>query len=105
MKKEKKLRYLYDYEDKIIEITVIKQTGTCHAGHKVGDKFYCTDHGTPKGLCGWAFASIFPYIAGVAHGAKYPWEVDKTESRATGCCSDPINPVVFEIKLKKHVKK
>ena len=105
MKKEKKICYLYDYEDKEIEITVINQKGTCHAGHKVGDKFYCTDHKGPEGLCGWAFASIFPYISGLAHGAKYKWEVDKTKNKATACCSDPINPVVFEIKVRKNVKK
>ena len=103
MKKEKKLCYLYDYKDKTIEITVIKQTGICKAGHKIGDKFYCTDHKAPDGLCGWAFSSIFPYIAGIAHSAKFPWEIKK--NMATGCCSDPINPVVFEIKIKKNDKK
>ena len=98
MKKEKELCYLHDYEDKAIEITVIKQTGTCHAGHKVGDKFYCTDHKTPEGFGSWACSAIFPYIAGVAHGAKFPWE--KNKCKTTACCSDPANPVIFEIKAK-----
>lgn len=99
IKKKEKLCYLYDYKDRPIEITVIQQTGICKAGHKKGDKFYCTDHKTPKGFCGWAYAAIFPYIAGVAHRAKYPWEIKK--NRATCCCSDPLNPVIFEIKEKK----
>jgi|TARA_Y100000310_G_scaffold344573_1_gene458070 4-hydroxy-tetrahydrodipicolinate synthase len=102
IQKKKDVCYLYDYDDKIIEITVIKQTGTCHAGHKKGDKFYCTDHKTPEGMCGWAFASIFPYITGIAHGAEFPWEPKDKRHLATGCCSDPINPVVFEIKVKEN---
>ena len=53
-------------------------------------------------MCGWAFASIFPYITGIAHGAEFPWEPKDKRHLATGCCSDPINPVVFEIKVKEN---
>ncbi len=37
---------------------VISKSGTCAAGHRVGDKFIIGQQTTPN-LCSWAFNSLF----------------------------------------------
>ena len=75
--------------------SVISQKGTCAAGHKVGDEFIIGEE-IPPGLCPWAFHSIFPAAAVLQFGGSFPWE--NNPDRTTVACSDPENPVVFELR-------
>lgn len=93
--------YNYDYDDVEITLKVIEVKGNCIACHKVGDTWIFGSKKTPKGLCSWAYAAIFPYITAVAFGPKLPWE--KKEGYATACCSDPVNLVTFEITKGKNI--
>ena len=78
-----------------VQIKVVSQKGTCSAGHRVGDSWLMTEH-TPEGLCVFALDTLFPYIQVLAFGGTFPWEPDPDAARV--CCSDPDNPVVFEIR-------
>ncbi len=51
--------------------TVTGQKGTCHANHKLGQKFElnCYESG---GLCGYFYHDIFPYLSVMQFGGKYP---------------------------------
>ena len=74
---------------------VLSQKGTCVANHKVGEEFIIGDT-TPKGMCSWAFYSIFPFSSVLQSGSSFPWE--DSEDKSTVACPDPVNPVVFELK-------
>ncbi len=81
-----------------IKVRVISQKGTCVAGHKVGDEFIVTDM-CPANMCAWAFYTIFPYAQVLLSNGSFPWESDP--NRCTVACSDPLNPVVFELVREK----
>ncbi|MFC1904469.1 TIGR04076 family protein [Chloroflexota bacterium] len=74
---------------------VISQTGTCEAGHKVGDKFVIGQLAPPN-ICSWAFHSLFPFAEVLQFGGSFPWENDR--SKATVACPDSENTVVFELR-------
>ncbi len=77
--------------------TVTGQKGTCHANHKLGQKFNlnCYD---PGGLCGFFYHDIFPYLSVMQFGGKYPWwEKDQIEVE----CPDRSNTVSLKIEKKK----
>lgn len=74
---------------------VISQKGTCEAGHKVGDEFII-GQATQSGLCSWAFYTLFPVAETLQFGGSFPWEKDP--DKAIVACSDPDNPVVFELR-------
>ena len=74
---------------------VVSQEGTCEAQHKVGDEFVIGQQ-TPSNLCSWAFYSLFPFAQVLQFGGSFPWEQDP--NRTTVACSDPTNPVVFELR-------
>jgi uncharacterized repeat protein (TIGR04076 family) len=82
-----------------IKIKVISQKGSCAAGHKVGDEWVIPAGKTPEGICLPAFALLYPSIRTLTYGGEFPWETDKDAT--TACCSDAVNPVVFEIKRNK----
>jgi uncharacterized repeat protein (TIGR04076 family) len=82
------------YEKRKLKARIISQRGTCEAGHKVGDEFIISDV-CPRGLCAWAFYTMFPYAQVLMCEGSFPWE--KEPSRCTVACSDPYNPVVFEL--------
>lgn len=52
--------------------TVTGIKGTCNVSHEVGDKFEVSCH-TADGLCGFFYNSIFPRLAVIQFGGKYPW--------------------------------
>jgi len=74
---------------------VISQTGTCEAGHRVGDEFVIGQK-TPPGLCSWAFHALFPFAQVLQFGGSFPWEEDP--NKATVACPDSANQVVFELR-------
>jgi uncharacterized repeat protein (TIGR04076 family) len=77
---------------------VISQKGTCQAGHRVGDEFIIGQT-TPEGMCSWAFAAVFPYAEAIEFGGVFPWESSPGKARV--CCTDPDNPVVFELRREE----
>jgi uncharacterized repeat protein (TIGR04076 family) len=79
-----------------VVITVVSVKGECAAGHKVGDSWVIEEDKTPAGMCSWAYAALAPYIATLSYGGEFPWAEDKDIT--WGVCSDPENPVVFELR-------
>ena len=82
-----------------ITIKVVSQKGFCACGHKVGDEFVF-EKTTPVGICPWAFCALYPYLTVLNFGASFPWEKDP--DKALVACSDPENPVVFELSRVKR---
>jgi uncharacterized repeat protein (TIGR04076 family) len=78
-----------------VKVKVIKQTGSCEAGHKVGDEYIIGNH-APAGLCVWALYTLFPFVSALQADGNFPWEHEKGVSKVA--CPDPTNPVVFEIR-------
>lgn len=81
-----------------IEITVTSQTGTCGAGHKVGDKWIISNH-TPGGICLSVYPLMESSIDVLKYGGSFPWSDNPDESGAV--CPDPGNPVTFKVKRIK----
>ncbi len=80
-----------------IALKVIKQTGTCTAGHKVGDEILISyENSKIEGMiCLHALYSILPKILAMAYGAEFPWLENPNVS--THACPDAWNPVIFEV--------
>jgi uncharacterized repeat protein (TIGR04076 family) len=77
--------------------TVTGLKGSCHANHKLGQKFElnCYDSG---GLCGFLYHDIFPYLSVMKFGGKYPWwDKDTIEVE----CPDRYNIVSLKVERKK----
>ncbi len=74
---------------------VIKQEGTCEAGHKVGDEFAVGEM-TPAGVCSSAYCAVFPSALALQSGGSFPWEKDA--DKAIVACPDPENPVWIELR-------
>ncbi len=74
---------------------IISQHGTCAADHKVGAEFVIGDT-TPKGMCSWAFNSLFPSVSVLQFGGSFHWEDSVDKSIVV--CPDTINPIVFKLK-------
>jgi len=92
-------------EQKIYKITIkvveIRGTGKCPADLKVGDTFEINEKGQPISInfCGWAFATLWPFITPLRYGGIFPWE--KNPDKAYVSCPDPQTTVVFEISRKR----
>ena len=88
----KRLIMTYD-----IKLKVIKQQGTCTAGHKVGDEILISFRKNEiKGrVCLHSLYSILPKVFAMAYGAEFPWLADPDIS--THACPDAWNPVVYEV--------
>lgn len=69
-------------------------SGSCSAGHTVGDEFVMGEK-TPPGMCSWAFHTLFPFAEVLLCGGSFPWEDEP--DRATVSCPDP-EPLVFELR-------
>lgn len=82
-----------------IRIKVLSQEGTCAAQHKVGDEWIISGHNMPAGLCPIAFNACFPHVRTLQRGGGYPWLRNKDAGRTI--CTDPKNPVAFEIRRIK----
>jgi len=74
---------------------VIKQEGTCAAGHKVGDEVLFTGDEVKGKLCISALYSMLPKVYAMMHNARFPWLRDQCV--ATHACPDGWNPVMFEL--------
>ena len=87
--------------DKVI-VTVKKVKGHCRAGHKVGDKivFIGDNIIESDSFCPLGIAAIFPILRTMATSGNLPpsspFYVDK--NTWIGCCPDPNNSVVYEMK-------
>ena len=81
-----------------IVLKVIKQEGTCAAGHKVGDEVVINfDENKIEGkVCLHALYSVLPKVFAMAYGAEFPWLEDRDVS--THACPDAWNPLVYEVK-------
>ncbi len=82
-----------------VSAKVVSQKGHCAVGHKVGDEFVIGET-APKGMCCWAFYTIFPFVSVLQLGGGFPWEEKSDET--TVACPDPGNPVVFALKRMKR---
>lgn len=78
-----------------VRLKVLSQKGTCVAGHIVDDEWHVTRH-TPGGFCLFAYSALEPDIRALMFGGAYPWSSDRDVY--VGCCPDPVNPVVFELR-------
>ena len=68
-----------------VKVTLVGQSRTCHAGHKLGDE-WVVGRFTPAGMCMGAFSSLLPYITTLRFGGSFPWE--EREGEATLACPD-----------------
>lgn len=75
---------------------VIRQQGTCAAGHKVGDEVLFDGMTVQGRICMSALYSMLPKVFAMRYGAHFPWLSDPDV--ATHACPDAQNPVVFEIR-------
>jgi uncharacterized repeat protein (TIGR04076 family) len=81
---------------------VITQQGHCSADHKVGDEFLINQH-FPAGLCVDACAALIPFIKVLQFGGSFPWEPPGSDKTVVAC-TDPRNPVVFELRRLRDVE-
>jgi uncharacterized repeat protein (TIGR04076 family) len=82
---------------------IIKQDGTCAAGHKVGDEILFSDNEIKGRICMSALYSMLPKVYAMMYNARFPWL--KNQCSATHACPDGHNPVIFEvsrIERKQH---
>lgn len=77
------------------KVITIMEGGTCPRGHKVGDRWVFAGV-APGGLCASAVSTLFPMVQVLRFGATPSYS--KEEGVARLCCSDPANPVVFELR-------
>jgi len=75
---------------------VIRQEGSCAAGHQVGDEVFFDGQTVQGKICLSALYSFLPKVFAMRYGAEFPWLQDKDVS--THACPDAWNPVVFEIR-------
>lgn len=81
-----------------LETTIVKQKGTCIAGHKVGDKIDLNDVKAPS-ICRPLLNVLNGQAMTLKCGGNMYWLKDKDVARIA--CPDPENPVVVEIKRIK----
>jgi uncharacterized repeat protein (TIGR04076 family) len=81
-----------------VRITVLEVRSEAEppCGYRAGDTWLVNSDETPPGICIWALMSMAPLLVALRFSGNVPWEADG--SGATVCCSDPNNPVVFEVR-------
>ena len=79
-----------------VEITVKSIKGTCHFGHKVGDKIYFDGRKIGGEVCYNALLTLLPRVWATRFGAQFPWTKDRDV--LVSACPDSVNAVVFEIR-------
>ena len=84
-----------------IKLKVLKQEGSCAAGHVVGDEVLISfEKNEIQGMvCLHALYSILPKVYAMAYGAEFPWLEDPDVS--THACPDAWNPLVYEVRRIK----
>ena len=75
---------------------VVKQEGSCAAGHKLGDEILFTGDEVKGKICISAMYSMIPKIYAMMYNARFPWLGEK-QCVATHVCPDGFNPVMFEV--------
>lgn len=86
-------------ENKVyIKVVEIKGSGQCPLGLVKDQSWVVASAETPKGFCGWAYNSIFPFVQVLRFGGNFPWE---KKGQAIVCCPDPNNTVVFKLKVQE----
>ena len=83
-------------EDWRFEVTVTAAKGNCRAGHKVGD-CWTFEYGTPEGLCGEAFYTMYPLVHTMRMGADIHNRQDADPDVATCYCPDNAW-ITFEVR-------
>ncbi len=76
--------------------TIKSVTGTCAAGHKVGDVLSLSARNT-GGLCGYLYHSVFPYLVMLQFGGGFPPEWGNPEVVQMDCI-DKANLVTIELR-------
>lgn len=74
---------------------VIKQEGTCHERHKIGDEVLFTGDEVKGKICISALYSMLPKVYAMRYNARFPWLRDQCV--ATHTCPDGKNSVTFEL--------
>lgn len=90
-----------------VSIYVREVKGHCGAGHEEGDRFSLegSEHGM---ICPYAWHVLFPFTLTLLYGGTFPWKYEgsKWEKKDKFVefvrCPDPVNRVVFEIKLEER---
>jgi uncharacterized repeat protein (TIGR04076 family) len=77
-----------------VKIKIVSQKGSCGAGHKKGDEWVIRGQ-TPAHMCNAAYTALAPFVRTLQYGGEYEWPLGSGTLQL--CCTDPFNPVVFEI--------
>ena len=85
-----------------IKLKVIKQEGTCSAGHEIGDEILVSfERNEIIGkVCLHALYSILPKVFAMAYGAEFPWLENPDIS--THACPDAWNPLTYEVRRIRY---
>lgn len=78
---------------------VVKQTGTCPAGHKVGDEVVFSQNQVQGKVCFNALSAMMGCVLAMRYGCEFPWET------TAWACPDHKNPVVFEMTRRREDSK
>ncbi|MCL5961415.1 MAG: TIGR04076 family protein [Chloroflexi bacterium] len=78
-----------------VAVTVKSVKGHCALGHFEGQRFRLGEK-TPGGMCPSAYFAMYPSVRVLQFGGRFPWDDDPDCTEM--CCSDPGNPVVFELR-------
>jgi uncharacterized repeat protein (TIGR04076 family) len=76
-------------------VEVIKATGKCTYGYKLGDKFEVDGLKCIPNICGAAYHLMFPALFALNFGAKF-FFMDNPDSVDTVTCPDKGN-IVFKV--------
>jgi uncharacterized repeat protein (TIGR04076 family) len=79
-----------------IEVVDVLESGVAPCGYEKGDTWFMRSDEVPDGLCVWALVAMAPMLVALRFGGGIPWEGNGSVGRV--CCSDPSNPVVFELR-------
>ncbi|MGI9953144.1 TIGR04076 family protein [Moorellaceae bacterium AZ2] len=82
----------------IAEITEVRGSGQCSAGHRVGERFVFTRERTPA-LCPWALGALLAPVAVLLNGGRFYWA--EGDEPTSWCCPDPDTTVVFRLYREK----
>jgi uncharacterized repeat protein (TIGR04076 family) len=77
--------------------TVIDIKGRCTAGHEIGDKFDISCHRS-AGLCGFFYHDLFPRLAVMEFGGRYPWW-DERQTSFEYECPDKKNLLTMRLEI------
>jgi uncharacterized repeat protein (TIGR04076 family) len=89
-------------QPKKMVLEVVKSTGKCTFGYKIGDKWQTLGLKCIPGFCGAAFHTAFPALFALNFGAKF-FFMDKPDSIDTVTCPDGGH-VVFKVSRIKEEK-